>query len=82
MIDYYLQTTDEAAMNVALECVAYTACAVDVIGIWYERTGGTDEEPEMTALPGWHFNVRSEEPIEWPETVTQKTPATPLRVWA
>jgi hypothetical protein len=43
--------------------------AVDVIGPW-------------DGVPGWHFNVRSPEPIEWPEIVTQADPVSPWRVWA
>lgn len=42
--------------------------SVDVIGEW-------------TDVPGWHFNVRSAEAIEWPANVTQSTPVTPWRVW-
>lgn len=43
--------------------------AFDVIGEW-------------EGLPGWHFNVRSTEHIEWPAVVTQYSPMTPWRVWA
>lgn len=104
MIDYYLSTTDEAAMNAALiEANAATAVlaqlndtgeviqgagiqlakgiSLDVIGLMYERTGGTDEEPVMTAIPGWHFNVRSDAAIEWSVSVTQHEPKTPWRVY-
>ena len=42
--------------------------SVDVIGAWPD-------------VPGWHFNVRSAEPIDWPVSVTQSTPVTPWRVW-
>lgn len=90
MIDYYLQTADEAIMRAALieagvtddEGVPTEGHAVDVIGTWYERTGGSDEEPVMTQLPGWHVNVRSAEPVEWPDSVTVTQPKTPWRVWA
>lgn len=92
MHDYYLKTTDEAAMLTALiEAGVATeqdgqlvpdGIALDVIGTWYERTSGTDEAPVYTAVPGWHFNVRSAEPIEWPASVTQHQPASPWRVWA
>jgi hypothetical protein len=54
---------------------------IDVIGTWFERTGGTDNEPVMTQLPGWHVNVRSAEPVEWPDSVTLAQPKTPWRVW-
>lgn len=89
MIDYYLQTADEPTMLAALieggvtddEGNPTEGHAVEVIGTWYERTGGTDEEPVMTQLPGWHFNVRSNELIQWPESVTVHEPRTPWRVW-
>ena len=42
--------------------------SVDVIGEWAE-------------VPGWYFNARSVEPIDWPANVTQSQPATPWRVW-
>ena len=42
--------------------------AIDVIGLW-------------DGVPGWHFNVRSVEPIDWPASVTQSDPVTPWRAW-
>lgn len=92
MNDYYLNTTTEAAMKLALvEASAATVddgklqmregVSMDVIGTWAERTGGTDEEPVYTTAPGWHFNVRSVDPIVWPESVNHTTPVTPWRVW-
>jgi len=56
---------------------------IDVIGTIYERTGGTDEEPVMTALPGWHVNVfvLPDEDASVLEA-HQVFPATPVRVWA
>ena len=44
------------------------SASVDVIGEW-------------TDVHGWHFNVRSPDPVEWPANVTQSTPVTPWRVW-
>ena len=41
---------------------------VDVIGTWFD-------------VPGWYFNVRSAEPIDWPAIVKQSRPVTPWRVW-
>ena len=89
MIDYYLQTADEQTMRAALIAAGVTddegnpteGHAIDVIGIWYERTGDTDDEPVMTAIPGWHVNVRCEAPLQWPESVTVHEPRTPWRVW-
>lgn len=89
MIDYYLQTADEESMNAALIEAGVTddegnpteGHEVSDIRTWYERTGGTDDEPVMTRLPGWHANVRSSEPIEWPESVTLSDPKTPWRVF-
>lgn len=89
MIDHYLKTETEADMQAALiaagitdaEGALQTGYVLDVIGIWTERTGGTDEEPVYTAVPGWHFNVRSVDLIEWPASVTVSAPVTPWRVW-
>ena len=89
MIDYYLQTADEPTMRAALIAAGVTddegnpteGHAVEVIGTWFERTGGTDDEPVMAQLPGWHVNVRSNELIQWPESVTVATPKTPWRIW-
>jgi len=90
MTPYYLQTTDEAAMWAALDSMGmvaehdgerYIAVEHSIIGYWYERTGGTDEEPVMEQLPGWHFNLLLPEPAEWPAGVTAHDPSTPWRVW-
>lgn len=76
MIDYYLSVPAEADMPEVPE-----GAVLDVIGIWSERTGGTDDDPVMTVVPGWHFNVRSGAPIEWPANVKQSQPVSPWRVW-
>ena len=89
MIDYYLSAADEQAMRAALIEAGVTGedgnpiagHCIDVIGTWCERTGGTDEEPVYTAVPGWHFNVRSDDLIQWPDSVTAASPLTPWRVW-
>jgi hypothetical protein len=83
-MDYYLSFPDEAAANKVL----YGAedmpnfANIDTIGIIYKRTGGTDDEPVMTAIPGWHINVRvvdgEDDKALQPFAVT---PATPMRVW-
>jgi hypothetical protein len=77
MTDLHLKFTDEAQATEALD--GYEG-SIDTIGIIYKRTGGTDEEPVMTALPGWHVNVRGPES----EALTQFSVEvnTPVRVWA
>lgn len=90
--DYYLNTLDEATMLSALSQAGVVIAseeglqlsdgvALDVLGNWYERTGGTDDEPVMEQVGGWHFNVRSTKTIGWPETVNVASPVTPWRVW-
>ena len=91
--DYYLNTLDEANMLSALTQAGVattseegglqlsTGVSLDVLGHWYERTGGTDDEPVMEQVGGWHFNIRSTKPIEWPEAVIDANPVTPWRVW-
>lgn len=91
MTPYYLQTTDEAAMWAALDSMGmvaehegerYITAEHSIIGYWYERTGGTDEEPEMQQVPGWHFNLLlPAPPAEWPDSVTVAQPKTPWRMW-
>lgn len=75
-MDYYLKFTDEDAATKALE--GYDG-SVDVIGVISKRTGGTDDEPVMTALPGWHVNVRGPENKLLAPFMVQV--ATPTRVW-
>ena len=87
--DYYLNTPDEASMLAALQQAEATdadgnpvaGVLIDVIGTHYERTGGTDEEPAYTQVPGWHVNVRSSELIQWPDSVTLAQPKTPWRIF-
>ena len=91
MTPHFLQTTDEAAMWAALtemglvsehEGERYITAEHSIIGHWFERTGGTDEEPIMEQVPGWHFNLLlPAEPAEWPDTITQNQPVSPWRVW-
>jgi hypothetical protein len=77
MIDMYLKFTSEVQATAALE--GYEG-SVDTIGVIYERTGGTDEEPVMTALPGWHVNVRGPESDKLTPFDIQVS--SPHRVWA
>lgn len=76
MTDLYLKFTDEAQATAALE--DYQG-SIDTIGVIYERTGGTDDEPVMTALPGWHVNVRGPESEALTPFAVDVT--TPYRVW-
>lgn len=83
-MDYYLSFPDKVTANKVL----YGAedmpnfANIDTIGVISKRTGGTDDEPVMTALPGWHVNVRllagEDDKALQPFAVT---PATPMRVW-
>ncbi len=83
MTDLYLSFPDEAAANKVL----YGAedmpnfANIDTIGVIYKRTGGTDEEPVMTAIPGWHVNVRVVDEDDKTLQPFAVTPATPMRVW-
>ena len=91
MTPFYLQTDTESDMWAALTELGFVSehegerhitVEHSIIGHWFERTGGTDEEPVMEPLPGWHFNLLlAEPPAEWPAGVTQYTPSTPWRVW-
>jgi len=53
---------------------------ISVIGVWTENTG-TEEDPIMTPVEGYHVNVRSTFEIEWPGTVELMYPVTPWRIW-
>jgi len=77
MTDLHLKFTDEAQATEALD--GYEG-SIDTIGIIYKRAGGTDEEPVMTALPGWHVNVRGPESEALTQFLVEVT--TPIRVWA
>lgn len=94
MIDYYLITQDEAGMIDALVAAGAAllddtgrgllpadGVLIDVIGTHSERTGGTDEDPVFSAVPGWHVNVRSAHPLDWPAGVYTGQPHAPWRSW-
>ena len=76
-VDMFLKFTDEAQATEALD--GYEG-SIDTIGIIYKRTGGTDEEPVMTALQGWHVNVRGPESEALMQFSVEVN--TPVRVWA
>lgn len=77
MIDMYLKFADEAKATAALE--GYEG-SIDTIGVIYERTGGTDDEPVMTAIPGWHVNVRGPMLPELQAYAVEV--GSPFRTWA
>jgi hypothetical protein len=77
MIDLYLKFTSEVQATAALE--GYEG-SIDTIGIIYKRTGGTDEEPVMTPIKGWHVNVRGPQSDTLTPFAVQVS--TPHRVWA
>ena len=77
MTDMYLKFADE---NEAIAALQNYEGSIDIIGVIYERTGGTDDEPVMTATPGWHVNVRGPENELLVPYMVQVT--TPYRVWA
>lgn len=87
--DYYLNTPDEASMVATLQQAEATdadgnpvaGVLIDVIGTHYERTGGTDEEPVYSQVPGWHVNVRSDHELHWPEGAYTGQPHAPWRSW-
>jgi hypothetical protein len=77
MTDLYLKFTSEVQATAALE--GYEG-SIDTIGIIYKRTGGTDEEPVMTPIKGWHVNVRGPQSDTLTPFAVQVS--TPHRVWA
>lgn len=87
MFDYYLVTPDEQSMLAALTQAGATdadgtpieGVLIDVIGTHYARVGGTDEDPVYESIPGWHVNVRSSLPLEWPDGVYTGLPHAPWR---
>ena len=73
MIDYFLSVPTEADMPEIPD-----GATLDVIGTWFDYDPETETS---TPRDNWHFNVRSNEPIEWPEIVTQYQPVSPWRVF-
>ncbi|HYQ55371.1 MAG TPA: hypothetical protein VES70_33600 [Pseudomonas sp.] len=78
MIDYYLRTSDPEAMYAALSSLG-DEVTIDDIGVLYRVA---DDGETVEALPGYHANVRSPDPIEWPDTIENMNPETPWRVFA
>lgn len=85
-IDYYLHFTDKAAADAILFDAEGQpldpSLSIDVIGTLYDVDNTNPEAPVSTPRAGYYVNVRSAEPVVWPETVIQTTPVTPWRVWA
>lgn len=77
MTDYYLRFPDAQTAD---DLLADYQGAIDIIGVIQERTGGTDDEPVMTAIPGWHVNLRG--PTIAGLEAYSVTPKNPVRVWA
>lgn len=90
MFDYYVKATDAEHLQAVLveagvatvqedQLVPVEGVNLDVIGTWSERTGGTDEEPEYTAVEGYHANIRSSEELVFPEGFYTGLPSAPWR---
>lgn len=61
-----------------IESVQKPPINVDVVGVMFERTGGTDEEPVFSEVPGYHVNTI--EPVEGWE-LHQVFPSSPSRIF-
>lgn len=85
-MDYYLHFADKAAADAVLfdadGLPLDPTLNIDMIGTWYDVDNSNPEAPVSTPRDGYYVNVRSAEPVVWPETVIQTTPVTPWRVWA
>jgi hypothetical protein len=93
MSDFYLRAESEQALYAALESAGIVTreddgvwvapgYALDVIGPISRRIGGTDEEPIMQAIPGFHANLRGELSAEQIDLLPViDAPQAPVRVW-
>ena len=85
--DIKLKTEDKSSMDAALS-LWRSMCEIDEIGVIYLPTGkmttGDDgeQEPVMTAIDGWHVNVRttSSDAADALRHL-EVTPENPVRVW-
>lgn len=92
MTDYYLRTTNHAALISALQSANLLDedqnCIHDlsIIGTIYEPTGRTlDDEQEMQAIDGYHANLRTREPLTADQMALLPIidkPNNPVRVYA
>jgi hypothetical protein len=63
--------------------VAAPGYALDVIGAISKQVGGTDDEPVVRQLPGFHANLRGELTDEQTAKLPViPVPQSPARVWA
>ena len=94
----YITNVDEEGVETSVEdgdpyLVAHSHdYTIDVVGTLHEPTGNTltddegNEYPEMTAMTGWHVNIRlvgeaQRETVEALDTSHGVTPESPQRVW-
>lgn len=61
--------------------VPYPGYALDVIGTITKQVGGTEEEPIMETLPGYHANLRGASEQQATILPVIPAPANPVRVW-
>lgn len=78
MTDYYLRAPDVETMQGALAPLA-SDVTIDDIGVMCRVL---EDGESVEAIPGYHANVRSDDPIEWPADVESLDPETPWRVFA
>lgn len=91
-MDHYISATDAATLQTVLtelglitlsedgHPIPADGVALDILGTWYSEPATEEEAPQP--LPGYHANLRTEQPIAWPPTITTHQPKTPWRVWA
>jgi hypothetical protein len=91
-MDHYISAIDETTLRAVLlqlglatseeggQLVPAEGIALDILGTWYEEA--TDPEAPPQPQPGYHANLRTEQPVEWPPSITVHQPETPWRVWA
>ena len=86
IFDMKLKTEDKSSMDAALSPWR-SVCGIDEIGVIYLPTGEMvsgdgGDEPAMTAIDGWHVNVRttSSDAADAMRHL-EVTPENPVRVW-
>lgn len=78
MNDYYLKSGDAESMLAALNSLPEDGVTIDVIGIAYRQIDEETFEP----VEGFYANVRSVEPLLFPEGIDLMQPETPWRIFA